>query len=138
MEDPHGIEEHPLFYYHRFLALEDAGRIYQELMDANQSAGHRIYDPHLFPLFSFMGERYMVQMNPEAAASGSVWFFHQGEAQVYDSLTAMLEAISECYVSGAYRIENGDIVPGEERVAAIKARWNRCRRHASGTTPYHP
>jgi hypothetical protein len=134
MDDPDAIEEHRLFYYHHFLALEDAYRTYQELMDANQSTGHALYDPNLFPLFSFMGEWYMVQITPEATTYGSIWFVHQGAAQVYDSLTAMLEAINECYVSNAYRIENGDIVPDEVRVASIKARWNLCRWQADGTT----
>ena len=110
MNDPDGIEEHRLFYYHHFLSLEDAYRTYRELMDVNQQIGEEGHDPTLFPLFSFIGEYSMVQVNTAAESYGSIWFSYHGESQVYDSLTTMLEALNECYANGAYRIEDGDIV----------------------------
>ncbi len=121
-----------LFYYHHFLAIEAAYQIYQEFTS-------EAYEPFLFPLFDFMGEYYMVQMDATRDDYGSIWFVFQGSGQVYDSLTTMLAAIEECYATGAYFIQDAEYEPDEPKVAAIKAKWNRCRWRADGTTlNYHP
>ncbi|MFD3164499.1 hypothetical protein [Herpetosiphon sp. NSE202] len=81
----------------------------------------------------------MVQMDATRDAYGSIWFCHHSSAQIYDSLTTMLAAIEECYATGAYFIQDAEYVPNKPKVAAIKAKWNRCRWLADGTTlNYHP
>ncbi len=128
-----------LFYYHRFLPLEEAYTIYQRLMQVNRDIGIEGYDPNLFPLFTFHGEHYAVWFGPPSEKQGTIYFVYQGDGQVYDDLASMLGAILECYDEGAYEVQGGDIVVNETLVAEIKARWNACRRQPDGTTlDYHP
>ncbi len=128
-----------LFYYHRLLPLEEAYDTYQGLMQVNHDIGLEGFNPNLFPIFTYDREYYSVWFGPPAEHAGAIYFVFQGEGQVYDNLTSMLSAILECYDTGAYRIVEGKITVDEPRVAAIKARWNRCRIRSDGTTlNYHP
>jgi SMI1/KNR4 family protein SUKH-1 len=130
---------HQLFYYHSFLPLEEAYQTYQELMQVNQDIGIEGYSPHLFPLFTFMGEYYSVWFDEPLQETGAIYFVFQGEGKVYDNLASMLTAILECYETGAYTIQGNDTVVDQVQVAAIKAKWNSCRYTADGTPlGYHP
>lgn len=123
-----------LFYCHYFLPFEAAMeeyRTWQTLLEG--------YDSHLFPLFTYMGEYYCIWCSEQQTERGAIYFVFQGEGQVYDSLTLMLQAIAECYTTGAYQLIDGEYVPDEPRVAAIKAKWNFCRVEPDGSTlNYHP
>ena len=128
-----------LFYYHAFLSIEDAYAEYLQLQAANAEIGEIVYEPNLFPLFTFMGEYYSVECCEEPTARGRIFFVFQGEVQVYDSLTSMFVAILDCYDQGGYELVDGEYKAHEAEVAAIKARWNHCRRLDNGTIfPYHP
>lgn len=139
--DEDQMEEQELFYYHHFLSLEDALRVYFELRRIDDEIRRRstnnlscAYLPQLFPLFSFQGEYYAVWTDSADDDFGSIYFVHQGAAKVYNHLTSMLTAILECYNAGAYMIQDGNVVLDEQRVAAIKAAWNTCRVFEDGTT----
>ncbi len=137
--DDHATRDVNLFYYHRFLPLEEAYAMYRRLMQVNVDIGGEGYDPNLFPLFTFAGEYYSVWFGPPSEHFGAIYFVFHGDGHVYDSLTSMLGAILECYDTQAYHIHDGEIVVDEPRVAAIKARWNSCRVLPNGTTlNYHP
>src|SRR5215203_1212336 len=108
-------------------------------MDVNQDIGVEGYNPHLFPLFTFMGEYYSVWFGEPAEEAGAIYFVFHGEGKVYENLTTMLTAILECYDTGAYIIQGNDTVIDETQVSAIKVKWNPCRYQADGTTlNYHP
>ncbi|MCA0354745.1 MAG: SMI1/KNR4 family protein [Chloroflexi bacterium] len=128
------ISHKNLFYYHHFLSVEDAYQIYQDLMQTNREIEFEAYEPFLFPLFDFEGEYYMVQMDENRDDYGSIWFCFHSSGQVYDSLSTMLAAIEECYAVGAYFIQEDEYIPDQPKVAAIKAKWNRCRWNSDGTT----
>lgn len=128
-----------LFYYHTFLPLEEAYQTYKNLMQVNQDIGEEGYNPHLFPLFTFMGEYYSVWFGEPTQEIGAIYFVFHGEGKVYESLTTMLTAIVECYETQAYSLQENDIAIDQVRVAEIKAKWNPCRRAADGTIlNYHP
>ncbi len=123
-----------LFYYHRFLPFEEAVEEYHEM----HRLGGDVYDPHLFPLFTFMGEYYSIWCTEEPQDHSPIYFVYHGEAQAYDHLESMLHSIRECYESGAYALVNGDYTPNEQRVAEIKLKWNRCRSTVEGIMGHHP
>jgi hypothetical protein len=123
-----------LFHYHRFLPFLEAVQEYREM----QHFGVDVYDPHLFPLFTFMGEHYATWCAEEPKERSPIYFVYHGTAQVYDSLTSMLQSLLECYETGAYELVDGEYQPHEERVAAIKLKWNPCRMTQEGHLGYHP
>jgi len=139
VDDGRGKDKPFLFYYHRFLPLEESYEIYQELMQINIEIGGEGYSPQLFPLFTFWGEYYSIWIEENSSEYGSIYFVHQGEAKVYDSLVLMVYSILESYETGAYTIHNNEITPDEQRVASIKAKWNPCRHLPDGSIiEFHP
>jgi hypothetical protein len=140
-----GTREHPtgawqeLFYYHMFLPLEQAFAEYQWRMQFNADEGFEVFDPYLFPLFTFQGEHYLTRGADEQRAQSEVFFDYHGSAQVYDTLHTMLAAIAECYESGAYAIVGDGYELDEVQVAVIKAKWNKCRYRSDGSiVSHHP
>lgn len=72
-------------------------------------------------------------MGEPAEETGTIYFVYEGEMKVYDRLSTMLQAILECYETGAYAVQGDEVVADEPRVAQIKAHWNPCRVELDGT-----
>ena len=125
--------EQELFYYHEFMTIEAAYEVYQWRMQFNAEQEFEVFDPHLFPLFSFQGEYYATWCTLEEQEHSAIYFDYHGAAQAYDNLYTMLSAIVECYQTEAYYIDDGSYAPDEEKVAEIKAKWNICRYLPDGT-----
>lgn len=125
--------EQELFFYHKFMPIEESFEVYQWRMQFNSEEGFEVFEPHLFPLFSFQGEYYATWCTVEEQERTPIFFDYHGAAQAYDNLHTMLSAIVECYETGAYYINNDDYNSDEERVAQIKAKWNASRHLPDGT-----
>ncbi len=89
------------FKGYSFLPLEDALIIREQWMRCN--GDYIVYEPELLPLFEFEGEYYCVECNIEKQNKAPIWRVYHDSSKVYDSLTAMLLALVECYETGAYR-----------------------------------
>lgn len=137
-QDPDKPEQ-PLFYYHTFMPIQEAYEVYQWKMQFNKEENDQIFEPRLFPLFTFQGEYYATWCSDEEQESGSIFFDYHGCGQVYDTLELMLTAITECYETGAYYLKDNTYEADESRVAHIKAYWNICRHEPDDTIlNYHP
>lgn len=126
--------EQELFYYHEFMTIEAAYTVYQWRMQFNSEEGFEVFEPRLFPLFSFQGEYYATWCTVEEQERSPIFFDYHGAGQAYDNLHSMLSAIVECYETGAYSIDSDEYHSDQEKVAHIKAKWNTCRHRPDGTT----
>ncbi|MCG8351002.1 MAG: hypothetical protein MI924_24800 [Chloroflexales bacterium] len=132
-QDPDQPEQ-PLFYYHEFMPIQAAYEVYQWRMQFNQEEQFEVFDPHLFPVFTFQGEYYATWCTDVEQDQSPIFFDYHGCGQVYDSLELMVTAIAECYELGAYDLEGDCYESNETAVARIKAKWNMCHHNADGTT----
>jgi len=114
----------PLFHYHRFAPVQEALAEHAHLEALYREPPETV---PLLPLFTFMGEWYVVDCSADPREHGRILFLFQGVTVAYDGLEAMLESILECYQQGAYRYDGEETIVDEQRVARIKLARNRCR-----------
>jgi hypothetical protein len=119
----------PLFHYHRFAPLDEALSQRGHLEALYREPPNVV---PLLPIFTFMGEWYVVDCSKDPKEYGRILFLFQDVTIAYDSLETMLESILDCYEQGAYRYENGEVIVDDQRVAQIKLARNSCR----GAEPY--
>lgn len=105
-----------LFPNYSFLSLDDALAAYAQTIAIYENLGiedwRSLYNPHWFPLFAEAGNYYLVQgvdqgTAPPPPTAPILDFFSEDPETpvVFDSLTALMQAISACWQTGAYRVE---------------------------------
>lgn len=109
--------EHPveLLPNYRFLCLDEALAVYAQTVAIYEGVdceeGRSRYTPTWFPLFAEDGNYYLAQgvdRGVEPPTTAPVLDFCSEDPEtlvVFDSFTAMMQAIAACWQSGAYRVE---------------------------------
>jgi hypothetical protein len=126
-------ETHRLLYYHYFLPLEEALDLHQNFLESDY-----IEEKGLLPLFEFEGEYYAACCTSQKQELAPIYFLYHDETIVYDSLTAMLSSILECYQTGAYSPildEDGEPLANEVLATQIKLKWNPVRGEMRSSHP---
>lgn len=124
------------FPHYVFLPLETAVRQYHELVE-DLGEGDQwdeefpetgSWKTHWFPIFFFDSQVYFASCSTELIATTPIWNYYSmypGPELCYDSLTAMLQTLLECYQTGAYYLnEQGTLVEDEHKSAPILRKYN--------------